>query len=213
MKGENNLTMSADLKERIRNAISEFQGSEKEPSKEDRDKLVTEILKGMGELFKKSNGQEFSEEEIKRFFNQIPSSELYVRRENPEKIIAAFLDKKKLFIGNTEGEEDISYPNCAVYDRERGLGLKNAFQEGFGSLGGIVSVIGFHKNKDMIINNPEEEIDYSEIDRHLVRRARGSINPETDIDFVLLRVPRSITGEQGNGKFVFKGYLFPHQNN
>ncbi len=172
-------------------------------------------------------------ENVGDLYRKLPSPEYLVRRHHPESLLPALLEQKDLEIqfDPQQAERDGGrYANCAVWHpTAASRGLENAFLEGFTSFNGIVTVAGFHKGKDLNVEEiPKNMKQIGTLDRHAVRSADGKVHPE-DIDFVILRIPammmpedmltddEAIRLEQAQergekGTQVFRGFLFPHKD-
>jgi hypothetical protein len=119
---------------------------------------------------------------------------LIVRREDPEKVAGLMADQPidLSFDPKVAGDRGDKYANCAIwpYGSNPVAGIRNAFLEGRGMAGPIVTLTAIRPNPKN--NSIEKPIDHllkvGDIDREAVRIVSGQIEKD-DLEFVLLRMP------------------------
>ena len=144
-----------------------------------------------------------------------------VRREDPEKVVALSegFDISLSFDPKVVGDRGDKYVNCAIwpYGRDAVSGIKNAFLEGRGMAGPIVSLIATKQNLE---NNTVEEatdamLRVGTIDRDAVRIVSGKITKE-DLRFIILRIQKDFFPDENlvdaerdeKVKQIFRGFTF-----
>ena len=139
-----------------------------------------------------------------------------VRMESPDRVVSSVGMHKDLKVSPKK-----DHPNAVEWRSEYGsIGLRDAFSEGTGMLGGLITVIGFRKGKGIRVSDVgEEEKEMFGRERGLVRIARGKAHPE-DMQFVILRLPvecfpeDEITSQERtsiqkhNQHYIFRGFAF-----
>lgn len=110
-----------------------------------------------------------------------------VRREHPVKLFQLITGHEPLSIRPDDG---LVYANAVEWKPSKGsVGLATAFTEGFGEYEGLVTVIGFKKNRDMNVVYPRGLASYQAgMDRDLVRCVQGEMFLD-DLRFVIFRIP------------------------
>jgi len=124
------------------------------------------------------------------------NEKLLVRRENPEKVLKLVKgdDINLNFDSKVVGDRGNKYANCAIwpYGKNSTSGIKNAFKEGRGAAGPIVTMLASKQN----LNNHEivipenHQIKTGDIEREAVRIVSGKIKKE-DLEFIVLRVHKN----------------------
>ncbi|MFH0712433.1 MAG: hypothetical protein V2A55_01035 [Candidatus Jorgensenbacteria bacterium] len=139
-----------------------------------------------------------------------------VRMDSPERVVSSIGTHEDLRILPKK-----DHPNAVEWRSEYGsIGLQDAFSEGTGMLGGLITVIGFKKGRDIKVGDVgEEEKDMFGRERGLVRVAKGRVHPK-DVQFVILRLPTDCFPEEEitpqekmdiqkrNRHFIFRGFAF-----
>lgn len=169
------------------------------------------------------NGADFVSDinQIYQRYNKQMSNPLIVRREDPEKVasLGEGFDISLSFDPKVVGDRGDKYVNCAIwpYGRDLVSGIKNAFLEGRGMAGPLVTLIGIKQNNK---NNKVEEADeylrkVGTIERDAVRIASGKLIKD-DLEFIILRIQRDFFPEENmlaeektsEAKQIFRGFLF-----
>jgi len=154
-------------------------------------------------------------DDINEFYHDLRGN-FVVRMESPERVVNSVGMHKDLKISPQK-----DHPNVVEWRSEYGsVGLRDAFLEGTGMLGGLITVIGFRKGKGIRVSDVgEEEKEMFGRERGLVRIAKGKAHPE-DMQFVILRLPiecfpeDEITSQDRtsiqkyNQHYVFRGFAF-----
>lgn len=208
------------------NIIREF---EKKPNLEEQKILVKGFLDGLINIMANVGG--IYHQDVNEIYSQFRNEKLLVRREDPRKVVSFLSNKQDLPItfDKNVGEQ---YANCAEWSYEEGVeGLRNAFIEGHTHLGGLVTVLGFKKGKDLTISDiPEYNKEWFGLNRRLVRSAEGIVHQQ-DIQFITIRIPITLVSEHmltadeqekfqaddvahRKSNYIFRGFTFPnHKEN
>ena len=181
-----------------------------------------EAFKDLHDFIISSGGREIKDiNEIYRKYQNNNSEPLIVRREDPEKI-ALLLNDKDIDLGfdpKAAGDKEGKYANCAVwpYGSNPVAGIKNAFLEGRGMAGPLVSLMAAKQNAEHntveILENEMKKI--GEINREAVRSASGKISRD-DLEFIILRMQKdffpneSLNDSEKNPevKQIFRAFSF-----
>lgn len=169
------------------------------------------------------NGAEFITDvnELYREFSKENNNPLIVRREDPEKVVslADGNDINLSFDPKVVGDRGDKYVNCAIwpYGRDTVSGIKNAFLEGRGMAGPLVSLIAVKQNsKNNTIEVPDDAmLRVGTIDRDAVRIVSGKITKD-DLQFIILRIQKDffpesnlVDDEKSEGiRQIFRGFKF-----
>lgn len=149
------------------------------------------------------------------------SSPFIVRREDPEKVAALSegQDISLAFDPNVVGDRGDKYANCAIwpYGKDAVGGIRNAFLEGRGMAGPLVTLIAVNDNPNNIsIEEPRDSMKkVGTIEREAVRIVSGKIT-RNDLEFIILRIqkdffpPENMTDEEKTEerKQIFRGIIF-----
>lgn len=151
----------------------------------ERDALITETSREMLSALRKSGAVEYKN--VGDMYKAIGSSELIVRRENPERVLAAVEHGDNIQFFFPEGDR---YSNAVQWTPSLGVrGLENAYLEGYGHRNGIVTVIGFKPGPTLDVQSlPDASRTFPGIDRMHVRSVLGSVSLQ-DMWFVSMRSP------------------------
>ena len=185
----------------------------KENSREEIERLTKEVYTLIKIKFLEAGGVFY--DDVSKFYKNL-KGDFVVRVENPEVVIDSVIKRDDYEIlpkGN--------YPNAVEWRSDYGLrGLRDAFMEGTGMLGGLVSLVGFKEGKDIEVSDVSaEEKDMFGRERGLVRVAKGTVHPR-DVQFVILRLPVSYFPEgelterekkdiqKFNPPYLFRGFAF-----
>ncbi|HEY5383569.1 MAG TPA: hypothetical protein VIJ88_03385 [Candidatus Paceibacterota bacterium] len=124
---------------------------------------------------------------LSHMYDVLKGQPLFVRRESPERILAALENNESLHIGFPEGER---YSNAVIWSAAQSTrGLENAYLEGYGEANGVVTVMGFKQEAvHDVVSLDDASQKFAGLDRTYVRSIRGEVRPE-DILFVSVRVP------------------------
>ncbi len=189
-------------------------------SKEERTELVSSTAELLSKEFIEAGGVPF--EDVNTMYARLPQEKLFVRREQPDRVVDALLEHEGLSITFDGGSP---YANCAEWNNPQSVhGIENAFIEGYSHRNHVVAVIGFKAGKDIqVVKLPTSAQRFGELDRSLVRSISGILQPE-DIVFVSLRMPAKYTKEadmteseieyrdegheNGSTTFIYRGFLF-----
>lgn len=165
-------------------------------SPEDYKRRSAEAFKDLHDFIISSGGREIKDiNEIYKKYQNNNSEPLIVRREDPEKV-ALLLNNKDIDLGfdpKAAGDKEGKYANCAVwpYGANPVAGIKNAFLEGRGMAGPLVSLMAAKQNAEHntveILENEMKKI--GEINREAVRSASGKISRD-DLEFIILRMQK-----------------------
>lgn len=154
-------------------------------------------------------------DDINEFYGNL-KGDFVVRMEDPERLIHSVAKHEDLEVSPRK-----DYPNVVEWRNDYGsVGLRDAFLEGTGMLGGMVTVFGFREGDDIEVSDVRaEEKDVFGRERGLVRIAKGVVHPE-DLQFIILRMPVSFFPEgeitpqekkdiQKHGQsYIFRGFAF-----
>lgn len=179
--------------------------------------LFQVIYKGIDTYFSMASNRKCdSNEDINKLYKYFLKNKetLIVRREDPEKVLGLIRDHKEINI-NSSYSNSHPYPNCALFggNTEDISGLKNALNEGYGEIGGVVTAIAFHKDEKRmsVFDVPDEDMSRGNYQRHSVKLFNGKIRLE-DIAFIIVRVPNSLKPESNNKPekdfYSFTGFIF-----
>ncbi len=154
-------------------------------------------------------------DDINEFYDNL-RGDFIVRMESPERLIHSVARHEDLEIRPKK-----DYPNAVEWRSNYGsVGLRDAFLEGTGMLGGMVTVFGFREGEDIEVSDVEErEKNVFGRERGFVRIAKGVVHPE-DMQFIVLRLPVDFFPEdeitlqekkdiQKHGQsYIFRGFAF-----
>jgi hypothetical protein len=164
--------------------------------KEKYKELCHQTYKDLGS-FLINNGGEFSSDinNVYKKYQSNYNNPLVVRREDPEKV-AQLVDGKDIdlkFDPKVTGDRGDKYANCAIwpYGKNPVAGIKNAFLEGRGMAGPLVTLTAVKANpNNTSIEKPKDfKIKVGDIEREAVRIFSGNINKE-DLKFIILRIQK-----------------------
>jgi hypothetical protein len=198
---------------------------DKKFQKENPDKykeLCYKIYKDISSFFIE-NGGEFASDvnNIYRKYQDSYSDPLVVRREDPEKV-AQLVDGKELdliFDPKVVGDRGDKYANSAIwpYGKDPVAGIRNAFLEGRGMAGPIVTLTAIKANPDNTnIEIPQNaKLNVGNIEREAVRIFSGNVSKE-DLKFIILRIQKDFFPEENlseqeiktNPKQIFRAIEF-----
>jgi hypothetical protein len=194
---------NGEISEKLSNILKDFSflkdtENNNENSPEYREKLKNTIEE-FSEYVKENGGQLKPVTDV--YNPRISKNEkLIVRREDPEKV-AKLLEGKDInlnFDTKVVGDRGDKYANCAIwpYGKSSTAGIKNAFKEGRGAAGPIVTMIASKKNPEYNkVSIPDNyQIRTGTIDREAVRIVSGKIKKE-DLEFMVLRVHKNFFPE------------------
>jgi hypothetical protein len=158
--------------------------------------LCYQTYKDLGS-FLINNGGEFSSDinNVYKKYQNNYNDPLVVRREDPKNVVqlADGKDINLKFDPKVAGDRGDKYANCAIwpYGKNPVAGIKNAFLEGRGMAGPLVTLIALKADP----NNTNLEIpkDFKakvgDIEREAVRIFSGNINKK-DLKFIILRIQK-----------------------
>lgn len=196
---ENNDEKSLEYREKLKKTIEEFSDYIKENGGE---------LKPVSDVYQPRISK---------------NEKLIVRREDPEKV-AKLLEGKDIdlnFDPKVVGDRGDKYANCAIwpYGKSSTAGMKNAFKEGRGAAGPIVTMLASKQNPgyNKITTPDNYQIRTGTIDREAVRIVSGKIKKE-DLEFIVLRVhknffPKDLMSEdekESEMKEIFRAFDFKY---
>jgi len=127
-------------------------------------------------------------------YQKLPDKNLIVRREDPRKIFTLFQNED----GYNIGFEKERYANCAEWNphTDGSRNIYNAFMEGYTSINGLVTVVGFTPDVDNDVIAMEDSIkNFHGLDRSGVRSYQGKVSPDT-LKFITIRVPAHLLDEK-----------------
>jgi hypothetical protein len=127
-------------------------------------------------------------------YQKLPNEKMIVRREDPRKIFTLYQNKD----GYTIGFEKERYANCVEWNprTDGSRNIYNAFMEGFTSLNGLVTVIGFQPDANNDIVTMKDSIkNFYGLDRSGVRSYQGTVSLDT-LKFITIRVPGHLLDEK-----------------
>ncbi|NQV12128.1 hypothetical protein HQ524_02085 [Candidatus Uhrbacteria bacterium] len=171
-------------KQKLKKAVNDLR-----LSPEMREELVEAVVTRMHDRFIESGGQYYPD--INDVLKALPNITYIARREDPENVIDLISEDKdlKISFGDDKFSKD-RYLNSVAWGPDEGVGsLKDAFIEGHGKLGNIVTVMGFETSNDLDVQILDESKTISHgRDRTRIRSTSGTVHPE-DTRFVFVRVP------------------------
>lgn len=127
-------------------------------------------------------------------YQKLPNKKIIVRREDPRKIFTLYQNKD----GYTIGFEKERYANCVEWNphTDGPRNIYNAFMEGFTSMNGLVTVIGFQPDATNDVLAMEDSIqNFYGLDRSSVRSYQGKVTTDT-LQFITIRVPGHLLDEK-----------------
>lgn len=142
--------------------------------------------------------------DVNKIYHRYQTSEkdaLIVRREDPEKVTGLMADRPidLAFDPKVSGDRGDKYANCAVwpYGASPVAGIRNAFLEGRGMAGPIVTLTAIRPNpENTTVETPSDHLmKVGDINREAVRIVSGQIE-KADLEFVILRMPREFFPEE-----------------
>jgi hypothetical protein len=161
-----------------------------------------EAFKDLQNFIISSGGQEVKDvNEIYKKYQKSNSELLIVRREDPEKLMALLnnVNINLSFDPKVVGERGNKYANCAIwpYGKNAVAGIKNAFLEGRGMAGPIVSLMAVKQQSNNIkIEKPENSLlEVGDITREAVRIASGIIEKK-NLEFIIIRIQKEYFPEE-----------------
>lgn len=169
------------------------------------------------------NGGEFASDvnNVYKKYQDSYSDPLVVRREDPEKV-AQLVDGKDLdlsFDPKVVGDRGDKYANSAIwpYGKNPVAGIRNAFLEGRGMAGPMVTLTAIKADPDNTnIETPENaKMKVGDIEREAVRIFSGNVSKE-DLRFIILRIQKDFFPEENlteqelktNPKQIFRAIEF-----
>ena len=179
-----------------------------------------EAVKEFKIFIESSGAQEVDINSLYRKYQSL-NSPFIVRREDPEKI-AKLLEGEDInlsFDPKVVGDRGDKYANCAIwpYGKDAVSGIRNAFLEGRGMAGPLVTLMASKQNSEFnTIEKPEESmIRTGTIDREAVRIASGKLTRK-DLEFIILRLPKNYFPEElkteeekkNNQEQIFRAFSF-----
>jgi hypothetical protein len=208
---------------KIKEKLSQLK--DKELNKQDQEKykeLCYQTYKDLGS-FLIANGGEFASDvnNVYKKYQDNYSDPLVVRREDPEKV-AQLVDGKDIdlkFDPKVVGDRGDKYANCAIwpYGKNPVAGIKNAFLEGRGMAGPLVTLTAVKANTgNTNLETPKDfKMKVGDIEREAVRIFSGSINKE-DLKFIILRIQKEFFPQENlteqeiktNPKQIFRAIEF-----
>jgi hypothetical protein len=146
---------------------------------------------------------------------------LIVRREDPEKVLSLSEggDVSLTFDPQVVGDRGDKYVNCAIwpYGRNAVSGIKNAFLEGRGMAGPLVTVVGVRQNpaNNQVEMAKDAMTEVGDIERDAVRIVSGTLKKE-DLAFIIVRIQKDyfptenlVEAEKNDQvKQIFRGFTF-----
>lgn len=194
--------------------------SETKMTPDQRRELIKATWAALKEAFVRAGGE--FHEKVDEVYRALKGQELLIRREDPKRIADAVTKKEDIALKHDPalGER---YANVSLWSASKDdSGLTNAFNEGHGTVGGMVTVMGFDQGSLSVEKVPGlAEIGTAK--RHNVRSAVGEIHPG-DIRFVIVGIPGSLfpseeltdleterleENKAAGAKRVLRGFLFP----
>jgi hypothetical protein len=151
---------------------------------------------------------------------QSESRAFIARREDPERVVNLLTNKniEIKFDPKVVAERGDKYANCAIwpYGPDAIAGIRNAFLEGRGMAGPLVSLIASRNNPENVeVSKPEERmLKVDDISREAVRIVSGEIKKE-DLAFIIIRMqtkffpPEKLTDKEKEKNLpqVFRGFI------
>lgn len=207
---------------KIQESLQKLKNSRENLSLDEYKKISFQTYKNLAGFLIENGGNIVSDiNQIYQKYNKQMSNPLIVRREDPEKVssLVEGFDISLSFDPKVVGDRGDKYVNCAIwpYGRDLVSGIKNAFLEGRGMAGPLVTLIGVKQNDKN--NKVEEADDYLKkvgtIERDAVRIASGKLTKD-DLEFVVLRIQKEFFPEENmfaeektsEAKQIFRGFLF-----
>ncbi len=178
-------------------------------------------LENIADFFKKHGGQEEDVSSIYRNYLSKNEKPLIVRQEDPEKVVK-LLENEAIdlrFDSKVVADRGDKYANCAIWPHgvNPTAGMQNAFLEGRGMAGPLVTMIASKQNpKHNLVEDPKDKmLSTGNINRESVRIVSGQIKKE-DLKFIIVRLPKKFLSSEklredeknNNLKEVFRGFVF-----
>ena len=186
---------------------------------------LEDTLEHISDFFRKNGGREEDVNSIYHRYLSRVSKPLIVRREDPERV-ARLIEDEDIDLNFdpkvVSGRGD-KYANCAIWPHGHSstAGMKNAFLEGRGMAGPLVTIMASRQNpKHNLIEDPKNKmLNVGNIDRESVRIVSGQIKKD-DLEFIIVRLPKKflspekLTEEEkkNNLNEVFRGFSFNNED-
>jgi hypothetical protein len=181
----------------------------------------TEIFREMQKFIEEAGGQYIENiNEIYQKYQNLNQEFLIAWREDPEKVAKLLADKdiSLQFDPKVTIEKNDKYANCAIwpYGQNAVSGIKNAFLEGRGMAGPLVTLIATKNNPNNIkLTKPKEHLmKVGDISREAVRIVSGKLT-KNDLKFIIIRMQKKFFPEEkltekeraDNIHQVFRGFI------